>query len=289
MAEVIKSRWSPEGLTGLPRRDRAPCEYEAYVPDLVSGRKTTLNGDVATDVADAERAIAALDAQALTLADTEALARILLRAESVASSRIEGLEVGARRLLRAQAALELGEHPSMKTLYRPSRKQRSRMPSSRRSTRSSMATGALAERSSTWSCADADLRHESCCLSRSCMRPGPMITSPACKRPGTGVRHLLQPLTTASTSGWRGLRLQRVAQSMMPAVSRPQRSRCMGSGRRNSAPSGRIPQPTCYCGPFQGHPSSLSALPPLSSGAHSTLSTTPSPASWTPAYSSRST
>jgi Fic family protein len=43
------------------------------------------------------------------LADTEALARLLLRAESVASSRIEGLEIGARRLLRAEAARELGE------------------------------------------------------------------------------------------------------------------------------------------------------------------------------------
>jgi len=53
-----------------------------------------------------------LEAQALTLVDIEALARILLRAESVASSRIEGLEVGARRLLRAEAAIELGERPS---------------------------------------------------------------------------------------------------------------------------------------------------------------------------------
>jgi hypothetical protein len=112
MAKVIKSLWSAEGLTGLPRRDRAPCEYEAYVPDILIGRKTTLNGDVAADVADAEHAIAALDAQALTLADTKALARILLRAESVASSRIEGLEVGARQLLRAEAALEFGEQPS---------------------------------------------------------------------------------------------------------------------------------------------------------------------------------
>jgi Fic family protein len=43
------------------------------------------------------------------LADTEALARLLLRAESVASSRIEGLEIGARRLLRAEAARDLGE------------------------------------------------------------------------------------------------------------------------------------------------------------------------------------
>ena len=40
-----------------------------------------------------------------------ALARLLLRAESVASSRIEGLEIGGRRLLRADAARRLGEEP----------------------------------------------------------------------------------------------------------------------------------------------------------------------------------
>jgi Fic family protein len=60
-------------------------------------------------VADAERDIGRLDAEALALADTEALARLLLRAESVASSRIEGLEVGGRRLLRAEAAREFGD------------------------------------------------------------------------------------------------------------------------------------------------------------------------------------
>jgi Fic family protein len=43
------------------------------------------------------------------LVDTEALARLLLRAEAIASSKIEGLEVGVRRLLRAGAAEELGE------------------------------------------------------------------------------------------------------------------------------------------------------------------------------------
>ena len=49
------------------------------------------------------------DAEAVALADTEALARLLLRAESVASSKIEGLEVGGRRLLQAEAARALGE------------------------------------------------------------------------------------------------------------------------------------------------------------------------------------
>jgi Fic family protein len=85
------------------------CDYGAYVPDLLNGRHFTLDGDVAADVTEAETAITRLNAEALALADTEALARLLLRAESVASSRIEGLEIGARRLLRAEAARDLGE------------------------------------------------------------------------------------------------------------------------------------------------------------------------------------
>lgn len=112
MAKVIKKRWITELDAGLARRDRRSCDYEAYVPDVLAGRRIALDGDAAADIADAERAIVALDASAVTLADTEALARILLRAECVASSRIEGLEVGARRLLRAEAAQELGEQSS---------------------------------------------------------------------------------------------------------------------------------------------------------------------------------
>jgi Fic family protein len=112
MAKVIRRQWATEAGLGLARRDRRSCDYEAYVPDTLAGRKLTLTGETAADVADAERAIAVLDAQAAALVDTEALARILLRAESVASSRIEGLEVGARRLLRAEAAIALGERPA---------------------------------------------------------------------------------------------------------------------------------------------------------------------------------
>src|SRR6266851_7694618 len=112
MAKVIRRRWVTDVSMGLARRDRQSCDYEAYVPDPLAGRKLVFNGDTAADVADAERAIAVLDAQASALGDTEALARILLRAECVASSRIEGLEGGARRLLRAEAARDLGEEPS---------------------------------------------------------------------------------------------------------------------------------------------------------------------------------
>jgi len=108
MSRVIQRHW-PGNPDALSRRGRMPCDYEAYVPDPLLGRAVTLDGDVAADVTDAETALTLLNAQATALADTEGLARLLLRAESVASSRIEGLEVGARKLLRTEAARELGE------------------------------------------------------------------------------------------------------------------------------------------------------------------------------------
>jgi Fic family protein len=108
MSKVIRHHW-PGNPDAPSRRGRVSCDYEAYCPDLLNGRHFTVEGDVAADVTEAEIAITRLNAEALALADTEALARLLLRAESVASSRIEGLEIGARRLLRAEAARDLGE------------------------------------------------------------------------------------------------------------------------------------------------------------------------------------
>ena len=109
MAKLVQRRWAADRTSGLPRRDRASCDYKAYVPDPLMGRPMALDGDVAADVADAEAAVRRFDAKAVALADTEALARLLLRAESIASSKIEGLEIGGRRLLRAEAATALGE------------------------------------------------------------------------------------------------------------------------------------------------------------------------------------
>lgn len=108
MSRVIHCHW-PGNPDAPSRRGRASCDYDAYSPDLLTGRHFTFEGEVAADVAEAETAIVRLNGQASALADTEAVARLLLRAESIASSRIEGLEIGARRLLRAEAARELGE------------------------------------------------------------------------------------------------------------------------------------------------------------------------------------
>jgi Fic family protein len=116
VSRVIRRRWSTD-FTAPTRAGNRSCEYEAYVPDPLVGRDIVLSGEVAADVADAEVAIARLNVVATGLVDTEALARILLRAESVASSKIEGLEVGARRLLRAEAARGLGEAPTDITAF----------------------------------------------------------------------------------------------------------------------------------------------------------------------------
>jgi Fic family protein len=115
--EFVKLTWTPNPSSGLPRGARRGCDYEAYVPDLLTGRTFSLNGGTAADVADAERAVQRLNQEASGVADSEAIARLLLHAEAVASSKIEGLEVGSRRLLKAQLAAGLGDDPSDVTAH----------------------------------------------------------------------------------------------------------------------------------------------------------------------------
>jgi len=97
---------------GVPRRDRAGGVYHAFVPDPLRGTTFVLDADVAADVADATSAMTRLDVGARALRNTESLARLLLRAESVASSHIEGLRVSPQRLLRADVARAEGAHIS---------------------------------------------------------------------------------------------------------------------------------------------------------------------------------
>jgi len=107
MAELLRKRWDAR-FQGMTRRDRQGCNYDAYLPDPLAGWNLTLPGDVAADIADAETAIRDLNQAGTTHVSLEGLARFLLRAESVASSKIEGLDAGARRLVEAEALLAEG-------------------------------------------------------------------------------------------------------------------------------------------------------------------------------------
>ncbi|WP_432878448.1 Fic family protein [Kribbella sp. CA-245084] len=105
MARVELHRW-PGHPDGFTRAERLGGSYELYFPDPLVGREFDLSDDVLAVLEDAAGDLARLDATAAVLTNSEALARLLLRAEAVGSSHIEGLVVGARRLLKADVLRE---------------------------------------------------------------------------------------------------------------------------------------------------------------------------------------
>ena len=100
MSHVVTLRWEgdPGGYGG--RRSRASFTYEAFVPDPIAKLAVALPGDTALLVSLAESEIRALNGGPTT-GGLDAVGALLLRAESVASSRIEGLELSQRNLARA--------------------------------------------------------------------------------------------------------------------------------------------------------------------------------------------
>lgn len=99
--------WQSAGW-GMNRRERQSGTYRAYLPDLLTSLDLSLAPQTACAVSRAESAIRLLNMQTRVLTDTEPLARLLLRSEALASSRIEGLEMNAGRLLEHEALDELG-------------------------------------------------------------------------------------------------------------------------------------------------------------------------------------
>ena len=98
---LVERRWDarPDALGG--RSTRGAFTYRAYVPTRIGEEEFPLSSTIAAAAANAESAVRELNTDPPGLASLEALARQLLRAESVASSRIEGLILGHRRLARA--------------------------------------------------------------------------------------------------------------------------------------------------------------------------------------------
>lgn len=104
MGKLLRRRWIPPYTLSRSERSLQGCDYEAYVPDPLSGLALRIDGQVAADMADAERQVLALSTRGRSATRVGAVSQLLLIAEAVASSRIEGLEVDAPRLARAQVA-----------------------------------------------------------------------------------------------------------------------------------------------------------------------------------------
>jgi len=103
---LVRRTWEWNPALHAPARYRRACAYDAFIPDPLAGLDPTLPGEVAGVVSEAEKAIADLNGRAGP--ELAPLARLLLRTESIASSKVEGLQVDARTLARAEANQDTG-------------------------------------------------------------------------------------------------------------------------------------------------------------------------------------
>ena len=103
---LIPRTWEFNPTIDAPARYKRACAYEAFVPDELGSLALNLPGETAGLVSEAEGAIRSLNAK--TQPALAPLARLLLRTESIASSKVEGLQMGVRELARAEARMETG-------------------------------------------------------------------------------------------------------------------------------------------------------------------------------------
>lgn len=103
---TVSRNWRYNPSSDAPAKYRRACSYDAFVPDALADLPLTLEGELAGLVSDAEAAIRTLNASASPA--LAPLARLLLRTESIASSKIEGMQPGLRELARAEAKVEAG-------------------------------------------------------------------------------------------------------------------------------------------------------------------------------------
>lgn len=101
-----KRQWHGDLSAFGGRKSKAGYSYEAYVPDEIGELDLALPAEIAETLTESDRAVVSLNETPPAIENLEALARQLLRAESVGSSRIEGLELSHRRLARASFAPE---------------------------------------------------------------------------------------------------------------------------------------------------------------------------------------
>jgi Fic family protein len=107
---LIPKIWEHDPTLDAPAAYRRACRYEAFIPDELTALDVRLDARLAGLVSEAENAVRRLnDEGGPALAP---LARLLLRTESIASSKVEGMQLGVRELARAEARAESGIAPA---------------------------------------------------------------------------------------------------------------------------------------------------------------------------------
>lgn len=99
--------WQYDPTLAAPLRYRRACSYDVFIPVPIEELDISVSGSRVAVLSEAEAAIQELNAgRHSALAP---LARLLLRTESIASSKVEGLQINARALARAEVSNEIGQ------------------------------------------------------------------------------------------------------------------------------------------------------------------------------------
>jgi Fic family protein len=106
----LKQTWKHNPTLDAPPKYRRACRYDAFVPEPLATLAVHLGAETAGLVSDAENAVRQLNESAEAL--LAPLARLLLRTESIASSKVEGMQIGVREMARAEVLAETGGAPS---------------------------------------------------------------------------------------------------------------------------------------------------------------------------------
>jgi len=102
----VRKAWTHNPHLYAPKRYRKACSYDAFIPDPIHQLDIRIPGALAAAISEAETGISGLNAG--SPGHLSPLARLLLRTESIASSKVEGLQVDARSLARAEVNQETG-------------------------------------------------------------------------------------------------------------------------------------------------------------------------------------
>ena len=109
LGHVEKRVWPADPGAYGGRKARRAGAYDVFIPDEISERGFALAGDSVAAVTEASLALQHLEASPPRVATLAALAQNLLRSESVASSRIEGVHLSHKRLARAAYQADRGQ------------------------------------------------------------------------------------------------------------------------------------------------------------------------------------
>lgn len=115
MGQLVRQRWAADLSAYGGRKTRQGFSFDAFVSNPIADLNPSLPTDVALIVGEAEQSVRQLNGGP-AVEDLEAIARQLLRSESVASSRIEGLALSQRRLAEAIFAPDQGDITAVSVL-----------------------------------------------------------------------------------------------------------------------------------------------------------------------------